>query len=154
KARVVSPTQAAPARTPPHMLAERFVATLDLPRQAKSFEVATRWMTETTITQMVVAGDHVTWAGDGKLTVASLADGHVLRRAELAPDCGMPNARVFGHLYAECGNAVAAFDPETLAVRWRRQLEQPIVQLVGGDGAVFVTLHNSYGARWQSVLAL
>jgi hypothetical protein len=160
KERVVVPTTArveTAARTAaPEVSAAQIADVLEAtPPPKGAMEVAAAWTQETQVYQLVTHGDLVTWSVGYRITVASRRDGSVVRTRDLE-GCNLPAARVRNSLVAICGadNAVAAVNPETLEIRWRRPLERAVQSVDAGGELVLVSLRNDKPGKWQEVVAL
>src|SRR5262249_13903544 len=119
-------------------------------------EVASAWMREAQVHELVASGDLVAWGAGREFTVASRRDGTIVKTKQL-PDCTAPLARVSATLFALCGdlgNEVVALDPATLEPRWRRRLSNQVATLVEGSGTVLVSLRRPQPGGWQEVVAL
>jgi len=155
EARAMAPRPPPPtAREPVAIEPQRFADLLDgAARATPGVEIAARWTREASVDQIVIAGDRVSYSSGGAFHVASLSTGAVARSATF-PDCRGCPARVTGGLYALCGDEIAAVDPATLAIRWRRDLGNRASQIADGGGSLFVALSGSYTDRTQDVLAI
>ena len=152
KERVVVPTQPATK-----VAAAQISDVLVTPAgEAKGgIEVASAWMAEARVDQLIAHGDLVTYADGYRATVVDRRDGSIVRTHNF-DGCSFPIARVRGSLFATCGadNAVTAVDPETLEVRWQRKLERIVAALDGGEGTLLVSLRSEPRMQWQEVVAL